>query len=74
MGASEFVELMWNCHSCGFKNIQRKNMDGKNDNIKEMSESQNKNSVIVKGDNVNVTNNNTAINNIYKAAKEFFIK
>ena len=56
---------MWNCHSCGFKNIQRKNMDGKNDNIKEMSESQNKNSVIVKGDNVNVTNNNTTINNIY---------
>lgn len=39
-------------------------MDGKNDNIKEMSESQNKNSVIVKGDNVNVTNQ-IVINNYY---------
>ncbi|MCI6583244.1 MAG: hypothetical protein MSH15_14900 [Oscillospiraceae bacterium] len=39
-------------------------MDDKNDNIKEMSESQNKNSVIVKGDNVNVTNQ-IVINNYY---------
>lgn len=42
-------------------------MDDKNDNIKEMSESQNKNSVIVKGDNVNVTNQ-IVINNYYGAS------
>lgn len=42
-------------------------MDDKNDNIKEISESQNKNSVIVKGDNVNVTNQ-IVINNYYGAS------
>lgn len=45
-------------------------MDGKNDNIKEISESQNKNSVIVKGDNVSVTNQ-TVINNYIYVTSDF---
>lgn len=44
-------------------------MDDKNGNIKEISGSQNKNSVIVKGDNVNVTNQ-IVINNNYYGASE----